>query len=101
MKRTNIVSQLLAVGFVLTYSYGSSVAQESIAVKIEEVTCKDLLLMYDDQEATLVFFHGFMSGKKGEMVYDDKELTESTDKILNHCIENPADSVLSAFEKFR
>lgn len=101
MQTKSNILRLVATGLMLSAFSGPTFAQEPTTVEIEKVTCRDLLLMYDDQEATLVFFHGFMSGKKGEMLYDDKGLTESTDKILEHCVDNPAVSVLSVFEKFR
>jgi len=101
MQTKSKILRLIATGIMLSAFSGSTFAQEPATVEIEKVTCKDLLLMYDDQEATLVFFHGFLSGKKGEMIYKDQELTEATDKILEHCVDNPAVSVLSVFEKFR
>ena len=101
MQTRSKILRLIATGIMLSAFSGPSFAQDPTTVEIEKVTCRDLLLMYDDQEATLVFFHGFMSGKKGEMLYKDQELTEATDKILEHCVDNPAVSVLSVFEQFR
>lgn len=101
MQTRSKILRLIATGIMLSAFSGPTFAQDPTTVEIEKVTCRDLLLMYDDQEATLVFFHGFMSGKKGEMLYKDQELTEATDKILEYCVDNPAVSVLSVFEKFR
>jgi len=101
MQTKSKILRLVAMGLMLSAFSGPTFAQEPVTVEIEKVTCRDLLLMFDDQEATLVFFHGFLSGKKGEMLYKDQELTDATDKILEHCVDNPAESVLSVFEKFR
>lgn len=95
------IPHLCTVSMICFVLSGPAWAQEPVEVPIEQVTCRDLMLMHDDQESTLVFFHGFMSGKKGEMVYKDNELSEATVKILEYCIDNPAATVLSAFEKFR
>jgi hypothetical protein len=80
---------------------GPALAQEPAEVEIEKVTCRDLMLMFDDQESTLVYYHGFISGKKGEMLYKEKELIDATSKIIEYCVDNPTSTVLSAFEKFR
>jgi hypothetical protein len=50
---------------------------------------------------TVLFFHGFMSGRKNEMVFKPDVLAEATDRIIDDCIDNPDASVLEMFEKHR
>ena len=42
-----------------------------------------------------------MSGKKSEMIFDGPALTEVTEKVLDHCIDNPSDTLLATFEELR
>lgn len=95
------IANLTIVGLMIGALSGPALSQEPAEVEIEKVTCRDLMLMFDDQESTLVFYHGFTSGKKGEMLYKEQELIDATSKILEYCVDNPAATVLSAFEKFR
>lgn len=92
---------LFVAGLVVFGVCEESRAQDAFKIEIGKVSCRDMLLMNDDQEFTLVFLHGFMSGKKNETVYDDKNLTEATDKIVEYCVDNPNDALLGVFEKFR
>ena len=70
--------------------------------QIDEVTCREILKMSgDEQDFTVVFFHGFISGKENAITFDASAFSGATDRILDHCISNPDDSLLSAFEKVR
>lgn len=93
--------RIAIVGLMIGALSGPAFAQEPEVVEIEKVSCRDLMLMFDDQESTLVFFHGFISGKKGELLYKENELIDATSKILEYCVDNPKATVLTAFEKFR
>jgi hypothetical protein len=65
------------------------------------VTCKDMLLMEGDQrDSTIVFFHGMIIGKKGLTVLDAGTLSNTTDSVLEHCVNNPQDKLMSVFEKY-
>ena len=99
----------LAVTMALSFlPIGSTVAAEKEAVdtgvtyKIDEMTCRELLAMSgDSRDFTVIFMHGFVSGKKSELVFDAVPLTEATDKAIHICIDNPDGKLLSAFEKAR
>lgn len=65
------------------------------------VSCKEMLLMEGDQrDSTIVFFHGMMIGKNGSTVLDAETLSNTTDKVLEHCVNNPQDKLISVFEKY-
>jgi hypothetical protein len=55
----------------------------------------------DEREFTLVFLHGFISGKNTEMVFDGSALADATDVVLDSCIDSPDESLLAVFEKAR
>jgi hypothetical protein len=92
---------------LLTASNGFSTlkayAQEaSTIVDLAELDCRTLLKMdNDEEELTLVFYHGLITGKNGEMSIDTKVLKETTDKVIDYCIDNPNDTLMSVFEQYR
>jgi hypothetical protein len=71
-------------------------------IELKSISCRRLLKLNDsDKEATLVFFHGYMSGKKSELTVDVPALSEVSDKVIDHCIDNPNDFLLTVFEEYR
>ncbi len=77
-------------------------AEEGIKVDLNDIDCREMLKMDDEEKQfTLIFFHGFSSGKNSQMTFDELALTKATDGIEDHCIDNPNDKLLTAFEKFR
>lgn len=77
-------------------------AQSPSKTNIQEITCRTLLKMDgDEEEFTLIFFHGFMSGRNNQLIVDAPDLTKTTDRILDYCINNPNASLLKAFELYR
>jgi len=96
----------LPIGFAVA---AEDVAAEDVAAKkmdvkykIDEMTCREMLKMSGDaRDFTMIFMHGFMSGKKSELLFDPVPLTEATDKVIDSCIDNPNDKLLSVFEKAR
>jgi hypothetical protein len=55
----------------------------------------------EEKEFTLLYFHGFKSGKDGQMTFNGPEFTAATDAIMDYCIDNPSKSLLEAFEEKR
>lgn len=75
---------------------------QGVKVNIDQVSCREMLKMTsDERDFTMIFLHGFMSGKKGQIEFDGPALTEATDQVLDACIGSPDDSLLSVFEKVR
>lgn len=71
-------------------------------IDLETLDCRTMLKMENEaRDFTLIFFHGLMSGKKSEMIFDGPALTEVTEKVLDHCIDNPSDTLLTTFEELR
>ena len=74
----------------------------SNTVDIPELTCRDLLLMDgDDEEATIVFIQGYISGKTSETVVDADAVRVSSDRSREQCVDEPDSTVLSVFEQNR
>ncbi|ACB51911.1 unknown [Crocosphaera subtropica ATCC 51142] len=75
---------------------------EDTKVELNQISCRELLKMPGkDKELTFIFFHGFMTAKKNQMVIDRIALREATDKITDYCINNPDSMLMTAFEEYR
>ena len=69
---------------------------------LKSLTCRDALKMgRGESRDTVLFFHGFMSGKKNEMIFKADALAEATDRIIDGCIDSPDTSLFEMFEKYR
>jgi hypothetical protein len=69
---------------------------------LDQLDCRTLLrISGDDRSYTLLYLHGFVSGKTGQLRLDVQTMSEVTDRVLDHCIDNPSDKLLPVFEKFR
>ena len=81
-------------------------AQETVdlgeSIDISEIDCRLMLQMTsEEREFTLLYFHGFMSGQANDTSLNDLELGQATDEIVNTCIDNPENSLISVFEQYR
>ncbi len=92
---------LLGIPSMTVYGQSESVIENASVINIETLNCRDLLRLKDnDQEATLAYFHGFLRGKKNELTIDVVKSGEVSDKVMDHCIENSGDSILTVFEQY-
>jgi HdeA/HdeB family len=99
----NSIFKIAATGAVALSLSGGAFAQDNDPVlEMGSVECRTMLKMdSDEQDFTLIYFHGYISGTKGETLFDGPALREATDKIMDHCIDNPSATVMEAFEKNR
>ena len=71
-------------------------------VDLRVLDCKTLLKAEDDnREVMLIFMHGYMSGKKGEMIVQGPALSAISDQVVDTCISNPSQTLMSVFEQYR
>ena len=71
-------------------------------IDLNTIDCRTLLQMDgDDQDSTILFFHGLMTAKNNESVILVDKLGEATDNVINYCIDNPDDTLLNTFTKYR
>ena len=69
---------------------------------LDDLDCRTLLRLGGEERAyTLLYMHGFVSGKTGQTMLPAQALAEATDRIVDHCIDRPGDKLLSVFEKVR
>ncbi|MDR9405362.1 MAG: HdeA family protein [Halothece sp. Uz-M2-17] len=71
-------------------------------INLEAITCRELLLMDgEEEENTILFMHGYMSGKREETMIDIGQLVAVTDQVKNTCIDQPSQEVIQVFEQYR
>lgn len=76
-------------------------ADESM-VDLAAITCRDLMTISgENEEDTIIFLHGFVSGRNNELIINPPALTLVTDQVRDYCIDNPETTALDAFNEFR
>lgn len=102
MLRKNFGSVFSLGMMVISLSGGIAFSQEEPKIELKSVNCRELLLMNgEDAGFTMIFFHGYMSGKNNDVSFDPNAFAAVTDKVRNYCIDNPEELVMSVFEKYR
>lgn len=107
MKKYSLVFLLSAIA-VASISFPAKTQETENDVESEDVvsldatTCRELLQFSGENRAnSLIFMHGYINGKKGEVMIDAPALANATDRVINTCIDNPDRSVLSVMEEVR
>ena len=110
-KLTQILIAMLLLGELSTIpAYGqpkpvptrSEPTQNAAIVDLAQVTCQSVSKMSDQDRAnTLIFFHGYMSGKNRERLVDVAQLTTITGKIADTCNARPETPLMQVFTQFR
>jgi hypothetical protein len=69
---------------------------------LNELDCRTLLrLSGDERDFTLLYLHGFVSGRNNQYLLPVQELATVTDRLIEHCIDRPADKALAVIEQLR
>jgi hypothetical protein len=69
---------------------------------IDQLECRTLLRLGGDERAfTLLYYHGFVSGRMNQTSLDPEVMAGVTDRVVDHCIDHPGDKLLPVFEKQR
>jgi hypothetical protein len=72
------------------------------AAAIDDVDCRTLLRLGGEERGfTLIYFHGYVSGKRGQTKLSPQDLSEATDRIVDQCIDKPGEKLLAVFERAR
>jgi hypothetical protein len=96
---------VLAVIVTLSFQSAPAWAQqveENIVFDIAAIDCRSMLKMAsDEQDFTLIYFHGYKSGQAGVTMFDAPALLEATEAVMDFCIDNPSATLLEAFDENR
>lgn len=96
----------LACGIALPAAAQTKAAAPAAAAPkqpaLNDMDCRTLLRLGGEERAyTLLYMHGFISGKTNQLLLPTEELAAATDRIVDHCIDKPNDKLLSVFEQVR
>lgn len=98
----------LAAAFVFALPISAAHAQGAPApdaprqVAIGELDCRTLLrLGGEERDFTILYLHGFVSGRTNKQLLPVKDLAEATDRLIDRCIDKPAEKVLGMLEQVR
>jgi len=101
-----IILIVAVVGFMAVAGPSSALSQEKSPkwnlVDLNTLDCRTYLKMTgEEREATVAFYHGFVSGMKKEMTVNVPLLSEISDKVLDQCIDKPNEVLLKVFQQNR
>ena len=86
--------------FALLFSTAALAEEPSTKKDLNEYLCKDVMrLSGSEREASLALVHGYRLGKMGTTQFDVEALSDLTDRFIDHCLDNPNDKALEAFQK--
>lgn len=87
-------------GIVIVAS--TATAQDAPKFGVSDISCRELLTMGgDEQDATMIFMNGYISGKSGDEMIDPSALMAASDTVLSNCIDAPDMPLISVFESVR
>jgi hypothetical protein len=85
-----------------TMAQSETMSEDNSVVDLETISCRDLLKLNDeDKRSTIIFFHGYMSGKQSDLTADVDVLGEISNQVIDYCIDNPDDTLMSVFNRYR
>lgn len=101
-----VVSIVAFFGFVVMAApmpaFSEKKPKVAVVVDLKTQDCRTLLRMSgSERDFTIIYYHGFMSGRKNDTVFNGPELAEITDQIIDYCIDNPNDALLKVFQAKR
>ena len=106
MHRINLLLgavSLATVGWLSpAQAQSSAPAAQGRQAAIGELDCRTLLrLSGDERDFTIIYFHGFVSGRSNLQVLPVQELAAATDQVIDRCIDKPGEKLLAVFEQVR
>ena len=100
------MSKMMMIGGALAVAASSpAVPQRAPIMSTVDLTtldCRTFLQMEgENRNNTLLFLHGYVSGQAKQAKIDLGPISESTDRIVNECIDKPSENLLAVFSKNR
>lgn len=95
-----IAVAVFCIALLVSPAWGADTDFPGQKIDISKMTCKELMSGDDtDREVGIAFFHGFMAGKKDNIIVDVNKVSSLTDKVKDYCLSNPTSTVMNAFKK--
>jgi HdeA/HdeB family len=89
------------VALALAIAIAAPASAQEDKRNVAEVECKAVMRLNDrERENTIVFLHGYLAGKKGELVIDIAKLSAATDKFIDHCLDNPKEKAVEVMATY-
>ena len=107
MTRTLALGLAFAASFTLAATaaraqQAATPADASVQMPITELACRTLLqLGGEERNFTIVYLHGFVSGRLNQPLLPVRELAEATDRLIDRCIDKPSEKALTVMEQVR
>ena len=101
MFRSNLsLAALATVGTLLLGGVNAYAEEGQKPTDLKSYACKDIMrLSGTDRDIALALAHGYVLGKKNQTQFVTEELAGISDMFVEHCLDNPAENALQAFEK--
>lgn len=89
-----------AVAALFLGSPGVIAEEQPVMNDLSKRVCKDVMILSgEDRVIALAILHGYRLGKKKTTQFNPETLGEISDKFMDHCLDNPGENALAAFEK--
>jgi len=89
------------LGLIVLLAAGWAWAQGSLTprtIQVDTITCQDLLSLTGEQrDRVLIYFSGYLDGKRQTTTWDERVTGERIDRALIQCRAKPETSVLRVF----
>jgi len=88
------------LGIALFTIATAAVAEEAIRTHadITTLTCKDIMSADDrGRELSMAYMHGYLNGKSGNTKLELDKNAGITDKVRDHCLDNPTAKFVDTF----
>lgn len=91
---------VFAVGVLTSVAMADEIPKPIVNLKTFD--CRTFLKLPGDQRRSVIlFYHGYISGQKGEVSVNIDKLAQATDRILDRCISKPSETLLTTFSASR
>ena len=104
MRRMFVVVAMLGIVGIThaTAVFAEDAPKKWTTVDLNKQDCRTFLKMTGyEREITVAFYHGVITGMKKETSVNIPALAEATDKVMDHCIDNPKTVLLQVFQDQR
>ncbi len=89
------------LGIALVTAASAATAEEPLKAinDITALTCKDIMSSDDrGRELSMAYMHGYLNGKAGSTALELDKNAALTDKVRDHCLDNPTAKFVETFE---